>query len=159
MSSHRRIRPPIFALFVALCLAPGIAVVAAIPWLKQQPDDLVFLLSGIVVAVTITASLVLAIVHDRGMDEWERSNSRFSSYWGDAAGTSLVALLLAAPPFRDWVVSVVANWADASNPNQKLVILAFVFGFMAVVIARVAFMALLSIGWAFWKLRSAREPS
>ena len=159
MSSHRRPRPLLFALLVALCFAPGLSVDASIPWLKQQPDDLVFLLSGIAATVTIAASLALAVIHDRRMDEWERSNSRFSSFWGDAAGTSLVALLLLVPPFRDWIVSVVANWADAPNPDQTLVILAFVFGFMAVVLARVAFMALLSIGWALWMSRSTREPS
>ena len=159
MSSHRRAKPLLLVTLAALCFVPGISVIASIPWLKQQPDDLVFLLSGIAAAVTIAASLVLAVLHDRRMDEWERSNSRFSSFWGDAAGTSLVALLLVVPPFRDWVVSVVANWADASNPDQKLVILSFVFGFMAVVLARVVFMALLSIGWALWMSRSTREPS
>lgn len=159
MPSHCRAKPLLLVTLVALCFVPGLSVVAAIPWLKQQPDELVFLLSGIAAAVTIAASLVLAVIHDRRMDEWERSNSRFSSFWGDAAGTSLVALLLVVPPFRDWIVSVVANWADAPNPDQKLVILTFVFGFMAVVLARVVFMALLSIAWALWMSRSTREPS
>src|SRR5688572_31759617 len=73
MPSQRRFQPLAFGLLVALCLAPGLSVIAAIPWLKQQPDDLVFLLSGIAAAVTIMASLVLAVLHDRRMDEWERS--------------------------------------------------------------------------------------
>lgn len=159
MSSHRRARPRLIALLVALCVVPGLSVVTSIAWLKQQPNEMVFLLTGIAAAVTIVASLALAVVHDRGMDEWQRSNSRFSSHWGDAVGTSFVALALSVPPARNWIVSMVADWADAPNPDQKLVILAFVFGFMAVVIARVVFMALLSVGWSFWKSRSAPEPS
>lgn len=159
MSWRRRSRPLLFGLLVALCFAPGIAVVASIPWLKQQPDDLVFLLSGIAGAVTVAAGLALGVIHDRHLGEWERSNSRFSSYWGEAIGTSLVALLLLVPPFRDLIVSVVANWADAPNLDQKPVVLAFVFGFMALVIAKTVCMAFLSIGWALWKSRSAGEPS
>ena len=42
---------------------------------------------------------------------------------------------------------------------QKLVILAFTFGFGAVVIAQTVCTALLSIGWAFWKSRPARDAS
>jgi hypothetical protein len=159
MPSHRRAQPLLFALLLTLCFVPGIAVVAFFGWLKQQPDDLVFLLTGIAAAVTIGASLALSVVVDRRMDEFERSNSRFSSFWGDALGTSLVALLLCVPLFRDWVVAVVADWARVANPDQTLVILAFVFGFMALVVARVVFMALLSIGWALWKLRGAGEAA
>ncbi len=159
MSSHRRARPLFFALLAALMVVPPIAVFVSSPWLKQQPDGLVFLLTGIAATLTVVASLALAVLHDRKIDEWQRSNARFSSQWGWTAGASLVALLLALPPFRDWIVSLVANWAEAPNPDQRLVLVTFTFGFMAVVVAQLVCTALLSIGWAFWKSRSAREPS
>jgi hypothetical protein len=158
MSSHRRVRPRLYALLVALCVAPGVLVFGAFPWLRQQPDDLIFLVTGIAGTLTILASLALAIVHDRSIDEWQKSNSRFSSHWGEAAGTSLVALLLNLPPGREWIVSVVADWADVPNPDAKLVILAFVFGFGTIVLARAVCMAVASIGWTFWKSRPARDP-
>ena len=159
MSPPRKARLPLRALLVALMIVPPIAVFAAIPWLKQQPDALVFLVSGLAAVVTIIASFVLALLHNRHIDEWERSNAGFSSQWGWTAGASLVALLLALPPFRDWIVALVATLADVPNPDQKLVVLAFTFGFGAVVAAQCVLTALLSIGWAAWKSRPARDPS
>lgn len=157
MASHSQSRPRLYLLLLALCFLPGLSVVAAIPWLKTQPHDLVFLLTGIAAGVTIMASLALAILHDRSIGEWERSNSRFSVFWGDAVGTALVALLLSVPVFRDWVVSMVAMFSGRPDIDQQPVILAFVGGFIAVVLARVLCMALISIGWTFWKSRPARE--
>jgi hypothetical protein len=156
MSSFRQARPRLYGLLLALCFIPGILVVASISWLKTQPDELVFLLSGVAATVTVLASLWLTVVHDRQMGEWERSNSRFSSFWGDAVGTALVALLLAVPAARDAIVATVANFAGVPDPNFKLVMLAFVGGYMAVIIARVICMAVVSIGWTYWV---SREPS
>jgi len=159
MSAHRKSGLPLRALLVALMIVPTLAIFAAIPWLKEQPDGLVFLLAGIASVLTIVASFALALLVDRQIDEWQRSNARFSSQWGWTAGAGLVALLLALPPFRDLIVSVVANWADAPDIDQKVVVLAFVFGFGAVVVAQGVCTALLSIGWALWMSRSPREPS
>jgi hypothetical protein len=159
MSSHRGARPLLVALLVALAVIPPIAFVAALPWLKQQPDALVFLFAGIASTLTVVASFLLAILQDRKLDEWNRSNARFSSQWGWTAGASLVALLLALPPFRDLIVSLAASWAQTPIPDQKLVLLTFTFGFMAVVVSQLVCTAVLSIGWAFWKSRSALEPS
>ncbi|MFT4091043.1 MAG: hypothetical protein QM645_09950 [Asticcacaulis sp.] len=157
MSSHAQSRPRLYTFLLALCIVPGLMVVASIPWLKTQAHDLVFLLTGIAAAVTILASLALAILHDRSMGEWERSNSRFSVFWGDAIGTSLVGLLLAVPVFRDWVVSIVAAFSGTANIDAQSVILAFVGGFITVVMARVLCMAVISMGWTAWKSRPARE--
>jgi hypothetical protein len=159
MSSHSKSRLPLRALLVALMIVPPIAVFVAIPWLKQQPNNVVFLLSGLAAALTIVASFVLALLHDRKIDEWQRSNAGFSSQWGWTAGASLVALFLALPPFRDWIVSLAANVADVPNPDQKLVVLAFTFGFGAVVVAQGLCTALISVGWALWMSRAARDPS
>src|SRR5262245_51997431 len=86
MSSRSKPQPLLIALLLAFCFVPGLSVVASLWWLKQQPDELVFLITAIAAIVTIAASLALSIVHDRRMDEVERSNSRFASFWGDAAG-------------------------------------------------------------------------
>lgn len=159
MSSHSRSRLPLRAALVALMVVPPISILSAIPWLKQQPDGLVFLLSGIAATVTVIASFVFAILHDRRLDEWQRSNARFSSQWGWATGAGLVALLLALPPFRDLIVSWIASLAQTPDPDQKLVVLAFVSGFAAVVLAQTLCTMLLAVGWALWKSRAPREPS
>lgn len=158
MSPHRQSRLPHRAL-LALMVVPPISVFAAIPWLKQQPDGLVFLLGGTASILTIAASFALAVLHDRGLDEWHRSAARFSSQWGWTTGACLVALLLALPPIHDLVVSWAATWAHAPNPDRELVLLAFTFGFMAVVAAQLVCTALLSIGWSLWMSRTVREPS
>jgi len=159
MPSNRQSRLPLRAgLFIAMVLPP-ISVVATLSWLKGMPAALVFLLTGIAAVVTVAASLALAILHDRQVDEWTRSNARFSGQWGWTAGASLVALLLSLQPFRDLIVSSVANWVHAPNPNQTLVLVTFTFGFMTVVIAQLVCMAVLSIAWVLWKSRPARELS
>ncbi len=159
MSSKRQSRLPLRVLLGALMVVPPVSILVSIPWLKQQPDGVVFLLSGTAAALTVVASFVLAILHDRKIDEWERSNARFSSQWGWTTGAGLVALLLALPPFRDLIVSLVANLADVPNPDHKLVVLAFTFGFGGVVLAQGVCTTLLALGWVFWKSRAPREPS
>jgi hypothetical protein len=131
MSPHGKSRLPLRALLLALMILPTVAVFVGIPWLKQQPDAVVFLLSGLAAALTIVASFALALLHDRHIDEWQRSNAGFSSQWGWTAGASLIALLLALPPFR----------------------------FGAVVVAQGLCTALISMGWAWWMSRGVRDPS
>ncbi|MCZ8193678.1 hypothetical protein [Brevundimonas sp.] len=153
-----RARPRVWAL-VALMVLPPVAVVAAIPWLKQQPDGLVFLLTGIAAALTVLASTALAVLHDRNIDEWQRSNARFSSQWGWTLGAGLVALLLALPPVRDLIVSVAAVWGGVPSPDPALVIMTFTFGFMAAVVAQLLCTIVLSLGWNAWMSRDARDSS
>jgi hypothetical protein len=140
-------------------VVPPIAVVAAIPWLRQQSDGLVFLLSGIAAALTVLASTALAVLHDRSIDEWQRSNARFSSQWGWTLGAGLVALLLALPPFRYLIVSAAAVWGGTPDPDSRLVIMTFTVGFMAVVFAQLLCTVVLSLGWNAWMSRDARDPS
>jgi len=159
MSSNRPSRLPLRAGLLIAMVLPPITVVVTLSWLKGMPAALVFLLTGLAAVVTIAASLALAILHDREVDEWTRSNARFSGQWGWTAGASLVALLLALQPFRDTIVASVANWVHTPNPDQTLVLVTFTFGFMTVVIAQIVCMAVLSIAWVLWKSRPAREPS
>ena len=158
MPQHRQARPRLYVLLVALCIVPCVLILANLSWLKQQSDDLIFLITGIAGTVAILASLALSVLHDRGLGEWERSNLRFATFWGDAIGTSLVAFLLCVPAGREWIIAVVTHWADASRTDQ-LVVLGFAFGFALVALARVVCLAALSISWTLWKSRAAREPS
>jgi hypothetical protein len=45
------------------------------------------------------------------------------------------------------------------NPDSRLVITTFTFGFMAVVITQTLCTMLLSLGWHMWMSRDARDPS
>lgn len=145
-------------LFAIIVIAP-LSVLLALPWLKEQPDEFVFLYSGIAAALTVAAAFGTSILQDRHLDEWQRSAARFSTQWGWAIGTGAVALLLSVPAFRDWMVSTVANVADVADPDQKLVILAFTFGFGFLVLTTGLCTMLLSIGWVYWKSRPSSDVS
>lgn len=157
MSSDRKAPSRLTMLFGALCIIPPIAFVLSIPWLKQQPDASVFLVTGITSILTILSSIALAVLQDRRLDEWQRTNARFSSQWGWTAGASLIAMLLAFPAFHDVIVSLAANFAP--NPDREMVLVTFTTGFMAVVFAQVFCTLLLSIGWTMWKSRAPREAA
>jgi hypothetical protein len=138
-------------------IVPMVLLVASLPWLKQQPQGLIFLLAGTAASVSVVASVLLSVLQERRQDEWQRSMSRFANQWGWNAGVALVALLLAWPQVRDLIISWIAALAHASAPDRKLVLLAFVAGFMAVVLAQFACTVLLAMGWASWMSRPARE--
>jgi hypothetical protein len=157
MSAHRI--SPLKALLLALMIVPPIAFVSSIPWLRQQEDGLVFLVTGIAATLTVVAAVALGILQDRSLDEWQRSNSRFSSQWGWTLGASLIAILLAWPGVQDLIVSGAALWGDVPNPDRRLVVTTFTFGFMSVVAAQGLCTVLLSIGWVLWKSRAPRDAA
>ena len=158
MASPARNRARVQALAVVM-VVPPIAIIAAIPWLRQQPDGLIFLVTGIAAALTVLASLALTSLNDRQIDEWQRSNARFSSQWGWTIGAGIVALLLAVPPVRDLIVAGAEIWGGMASPDARLVIMTFTVGFMAVVVSQAICTMLLSLGWHVWMSRDARDPS
>lgn len=159
MALNRQTRLPLKVLFGALMIIPPAAVLVSIPWLKQQPDGLVFLLTGAAAALTIAASFALAVLHDRHIDEWERSNARFASQWGWAAGGGVLGVALALPVVRGAIVTLAASMTGVSNPDQQLVVLVFTAGFIATILTQLACIVLLSFAWVYWKSRAAPNQS
>ncbi|MDX2275455.1 MAG: hypothetical protein NW206_08390 [Hyphomonadaceae bacterium] len=157
MPSRKPSRLPLRAVLVVFMIAPLIAIFAVQPWLKQQPGELVSLLTAAAATITVAACLSFGILVDRQSDEYNRGNARFSSQWGWIVGSALVALLLALPAFRELIVSWAAAWAEAPNPDQKLVVLAFTLGVGVIAVAQAMCSALLSLGWAVWKSRAAHD--
>lgn len=157
MSSPDRFRSLVMLFLFIIMIAPTGAILAAIPWLKQQPEGLAFLLTGIAVALTVLASIALAVLNDRKLDEWQRTNARFASQWGWTVGACLFALLLALPPVRDLIVSGATLWGGTPNPDARLVITTFTFGFMGAVVTQTICTALLSLGWHLWMSRAPRD--
>ena len=110
--------------------------IAAIPWLKQQPESVVYLCAGIAATGTVVASFVLAIQKHQKFDEWHRSAARFSSQWGWLAGAGTIAILLSFPALQNAIVAVSGSLGDVAAPDRKLVLMAFTGGFMSVVLAQ-----------------------
>ena len=128
--------------------------IAAIPWLKQQPESVVYLCAGIAATGTVVASFVLAIQKHQKFDEWHRSAARFSSQWGWLAGAGTIAILLSFPALQNAIVAVSGSLGDVAAPDRKLVFMAFTGGFMSVVLAQMVCTLLLSAGWRYWMSRS-----
>jgi hypothetical protein len=139
---------------IIVAFGSPILFIAATPWLKQQPDAVVYLFTGLAASGTILASFVLAIQKDQKLDEWHRSAARFSSQWGWLAGAGLVAVLLAVPALQNLIVALAGRLADVSSADQQLVLMAFLVGFMSVVLAQMICTLLLSAGWRYWMSRS-----
>ena len=140
---------------MAAAIAAPIIFAASLPWLQNLPDALIFLATGIVVTITVAASFVVAVYEDRKLDEWHRAAARFANQWGWIAGSGVVALLLALPPFHQLVMSAAGAVAGVANPDRTLVLIAFTFGFMAVVLLQALCIAVLSIIWRARKSRAA----
>lgn len=160
MSPPRRSKVPHVALFAA-ALVPGGIFLAAIPWLKEQPDSLVFLLAGVTAVIAVAAGLAHSILNDRASDEWHRSGARFATQWGWLTGLSLMAVLVALPPFHDLIFSTVSwaaiNLAHEPVPDREVVILTFTLGFIAVVIMQTIATVVMSIWWFSRMSRSSNE--
>jgi len=159
MTSPDRFRSLILLFLVVIMVAPVAAILLAIPWLKRQPDELALLLTGVAAALTVLASIALAVLNDRKLDEWQRTNARFASQWGWTVGAGLFALLLVLPPVHDLIVWGAEIWGGTPNPDVRLVLTTFTFGFIALVIAQVFCTALLSLGWHLWMSRAPRDLS
>ena len=157
MSSHGQSQGPLAAIVLAIAVIPPIAFFSAIPWLKEQPDGLVFLFGGIASTLTIGASFALSVLQERRLDEWHRTASRFSSQWGWTIGSCVVALLLAVPPIHDLIVTCVNLVVHAPKPDRELILVTFAFGFITVVLAQCLCTVALSVGWSFWMSRSSAE--
>lgn len=157
MSSKTKV--PHLAL-VALAIVPSAGFLAAIPWLKQQSNAVVFLAAGLVTVIAVVAGMAHSILSDRAQDEWHRSGSRFASQWGWLTGLCVVALLIALPPVHDLLFSIVSwaavNLAHAPAPDREVVLLTFTFAFATVSIIQTISTMVLAIGWFSWMSRSAR---
>ena len=56
--------------FILIAIGLPVSFLAGIPWLKQQPDSVVYLLAGVAATGTVVSSFMLAIKEDQICDEW-----------------------------------------------------------------------------------------
>ena len=140
--------------FILIAIGLPVSFLIGIPWLKQQPDSVVYLLAGLAATGTVVSSFMLAIQEDQKCDEWHRSAARFSSQWGWLAGAGGVAILLSIPAFQSAIVALAGSLANVVAPDEKVALMAFTVGFMSVVFAQMVCTLLLSAGWRYWMSRS-----
>ena len=127
-----------YAKLLALTAAGPVIFLALLPWLAQQSEFTIYTATTVAVLWVLAGSLILAVKVDKASDEWERSGSRFSYQWGGTVGGSIVAFLLALPPFHTLLLRFAA-WAEGievSGVDPKATLLIFTAGFGAVLVAQ-----------------------
>ncbi len=132
-----------------------ISFLIAIPWLKEQPESLVHLFSGIAATGTVVSGFVLAVLKDNELDEWHRGAARFSNQWGWLAGGGLIAILQGIPAFRTVVMNITSSLNESAGSADAQVAFAFMLGFMAVILAQMICILALHKGWKVWMSRDA----
>jgi hypothetical protein len=140
----------------ALWLSPAVIVIvgffAAIPWLKQQNDSFVLLLSAGVSIFVMGYSLLISHRLQRHLDEVQIASQGFASSRGWIWGAIATVLLLMLPPVTNLLIDL-ANMLSTGSPDtsdRRAVQLALFFGFMLVVLTQ--FVAV-TVASAIWQRR------
>ncbi|MEM9838147.1 MAG: hypothetical protein AAF830_03230 [Pseudomonadota bacterium] len=115
-------------------------------WLKDQPDPVVYALTGLAAAVVLIATLLAAVQGDRQSGEWERAGDRFAHQWGALAGGSFVALLLAVPAVQDAILSL-ATLVSAGEIDRATAMILFTAGLGSVIITQMIFTVIIGAVW------------
>lgn len=152
MAEQEKRKSPWTPVLIFLMAAPPIAFLIAIPFLREQPDNIVFLITGAASFLVVSTSVALTILKERRADEWTRSGGRFSTYWGYIGGAGFIALLLNIPAFRDFIATT-ATAMKGAPVDDTLVQMAFTAGFMASVLAQMVFILIFSLFWRIWMSR------
>lgn len=137
------------ARLMALTFTVPAIFLASMPWLRHQPDMVIYAATALTAFWALAGGGIAAISADRDSDEWERSGSRFSHLWGGLTGSGIVALMLALPPIHDLLVLMAARiqGTASSEIDRTMVILVFTAGYLAVVLTQVACTLLFMLVW------------
>jgi len=137
-------------LLAIIAIALPSSFLISLPWLKQQPDWVIYLCTAIAAIGTIICSLLLAMRQYQRCDEWHRNAVQFSSHWGWLAGGALVVILLAIPQLQSSIVALSGVLGDVSAPDERLVLMTFILGVICVIFAQTICAMLFSAGWRYW---------
>jgi hypothetical protein len=135
--------------FVLLIGALG----AAKTWLKATIGGPMFTL--VVAAVTISGmgyANYWSFRFHRGLDEVHKASAEFAARWSTPAGQAAFVLLLFLPQFRDFMTSLVIEFAGAgpgTTVDRSVVVFAMALGFMGVVMLQGIATMVFNVIW--WK--------
>jgi len=148
----------------ALWSSPVVIVVvgffAAIPWLKQQTDTFVLVLSAVAAIFVMGYALFISHRLQRHLDEVQIASQGFASSRGWVWGVMATNLLLMLPPVANWLIDVANNLSTGSADvsDRGAVHVALFFGVMLVVLTQ---LIAIMVASAIWQRRMGdmREPS
>jgi hypothetical protein len=137
---------------VAIGAAPIALFVAAtflsIPWLKTLPDGVVETIAIVTTVLVLGWSLFISLWTNKRQDEVLRESSKWAWMWGATSGTLFIALLLALPPFREFVNASVSSFLlEMKGHTRQAAILGFVTGFVALSVAQTVGTIVMAFVW------------
>lgn len=130
-----------------------VAFFSALPWLRAQSDALVLAVGATAAISVMGYAVFIAIRSQRGMDEVERAGARFAAQTGALAGSIAIVLLMIAPPFQNLILhwAGVLGTGSPESFDRESVLLAFDFGFSALVLAQTLGALVAYVGWN-WRM-------
>lgn len=140
----------------AIAILLPVSFIIALPWIKTMPNSAASMLAGIASIGTVVSAMLLAILKDGDMDEWNRAAARFASNWGWPAGGAIIVGLISLPPVREGIVALNRVISPGDAPDDTNIMLGFVMGFMALMLAQV--ICTLAFN-AFWRARMSRPEA
>jgi hypothetical protein len=116
----------------------GVILFSALPWLKSLPDAVAMTISIGAAIVVMAVSLAVSILAQRRQDEVQCASGRYAVQHGNILGALLVAGVLLAPPFHDWLIATVNDIANSlKGDTQKAPMIAYVAGVATLAFAQV----------------------
>jgi hypothetical protein len=132
----------------ALPMLVAVAVLLSLPWLKEQPEGVINTIAAVVVVFAVGWSLFIRIAVTRRQDEVERASSKWAWRWGSTVGGLFVLLLLALPPFRDFVSAGLNGFLmDTRGHTREAAIVGFALGAITLSIAQSIGTLVMSLVW------------
>jgi cobalamin synthase len=141
-----------YALWFSPVVIVFVGFFAAIPWLKQQDDTFVLVLSAAVSIFVMGYALFISHRLQRHLDEVQIASQGFASSRGWVWGAMATVLLLLLPPVANCLIDL-ANMLSTGSPDvsdRGAVQLALIFGLILVVL--IQFVALI-VASAIWQRR------
>jgi hypothetical protein len=137
-----------------IAFAPPLLVIASSGPIKAAfGSGVVFALVAGATAWTALCGLGLSILQYNGLDEVQRAHQQSALHWGMLIGVCGAGILLFVPGFLSLVTNlpttIAGGPADASS--RKALIVAFMMGFMTLLLLQAVGTAAVSIGWRIAK--------
>lgn len=149
---------PLGRVAAALAVITPISFVIAIPWLKAQPDPVVFMVTAIAVAAMVLASTIVTTRTFGDLDEWQRAGVHVAIRWGGIIGSG-IAVIAVALPFVQRKVAIAASALSGAATDVTTTTLAFTAGVCAVIMLQTVATMIMLFAWRIRMARPARTDT
>lgn len=130
--------------FAPIIIVPA-ALLASLPWLKEQDNAISLGISAAVTIFVMSYAIFLSTRVNRRLDEVEIAGQRFAQTKGMTIGWIAAGLVMIVPPAMNGLVELATTIGDGS-PDRSVRV-GFVIGVMLVILLQTLAMAAGSVWW------------